>query len=263
VTDLSAALTYYGILSLFPGLFVALAILGVIGPSATQPLIDGIKEFAPGPTREVVLGALKNIQSDRPTAGVVLLIAIVIGVWSASGYLKCFTRASNHIYGVREKRSFWKRGLVQLAITFGFLMGLSLVAISVAFSGPFADRLGQGLGIGGVVIDIVDFAKWPIIALIVIITFELFYHISPSIGSRKFRWISPGGIVALLLWVIASAGFAFYVSNFSHYNKTYGSIAGVVVFLIWLWLSNLAFLIGLVLNAEIESSTSARELGIE
>jgi len=252
LTDWAAALTYYGILSIFPALLALVSILGLIGPSATQPLIDNLSAVAPGPAKDIVTSAITNLQKSSGAAGVLFVVGIALAVWSASGYVSAFMRASNAIYDVGEGRPIWKTIPTRVFITVALLLMLAIVAIGVTITGGLATQVGKLLGIGDTAVTVWDIAKWPVILLIVMTMFALLYWAAPNVKHPHFRWVTPGGITGVLLWIIASAGFALYVANFASYNKTYGALGGVIVFLVWLWISNIAILLGAELNAEAE-----------
>ena len=252
LTDWAAALTYYGILALFPALIVLVSILGLIGPSATQPLLDNLGKLAPGAANDVVSGAVRQISANQGAAGVAFVFGLATALWSASSYVGAFIRASNAIYEMEEGRPFWKLRPIQIAITVVMILLLALCAIAVVVTGPLAQQVGDVIGAGSAAVTAWDIAKWPVIAAVIVTMFAILYWAAPNVRQPGFRWITPGGIAALVLWVLASAGFALYVSLFASYNKTYGSLAGVVVFLVWMWISNLAILLGAELNAEVE-----------
>lgn len=252
LTDWAAALTYYGILALFPALIVLVSILGLIGESATQPLLDNLGKLAPGAANDVVSGAVRQISANQGAAGVAFVFGLATALWSASSYVGAFIRASNAIYEMEEGRPFWKLRPIQIAITVVMILLLALCAIAVVITGPLAQQVGDVIGAGSAAVTAWDIAKWPVIAAVIVTMFAILYWAAPNVKQPGFRWITPGGIAALVLWVLASAGFALYVALFASYNKTYGSLAGVVVFLVWMWISNLAILLGAELNAEVE-----------
>src|SRR3954447_2648722 len=248
LTDWAAALTYYGVLALFPAIIALVSIIGLIGPSATQPLLDNLGKLAPGPANDILSGAVKQVAGSRGSAGFAFVLGIVLALWSASGYVGAFARASNAIYEVGEGRPFWKLRPLQLAVTTIMILLLAACAIAVVVTGPVARQLGDVVGAGSTAVTAWDIAKWPVIALVVITMFSILYFAAPNVKHPGFKWITPGGVTALVVWLIASAAFAFYVASFSSYNKTYGALGGVVAFLVWLWISNLAVLLGAELN---------------
>ena len=252
LTDWAAALTYYGVLALFPALIVLVSILGLVGESATQPLLDNLGQLAPGPANEIVSGAIEQLTANRGAAGFAFVFGLATALWSASGYVGAFIRASNSIYEIDEGRPFWKLRPVQIGITVMMILLLALCAIAVVVTGPLAERVGDVVGAGSAAVTAWDIAKWPVILLVITTMFAVLYYAAPNVKQPGFRWISPGGLFAVFVWIVASALFAFYVASFSSYNKTYGSLAGVIVFLIWLWISNIAILLGAELNAELE-----------
>jgi membrane protein len=252
LTDWAAALTYYGVLALFPAIIALVSIIGLVGPSATQPLLDNLAKLTPGPANDILSGAVKQVANGRGSAGFAFVIGLALAIWSASGYVGAFARASNAIYEVEEGRPFWKLRPIQLIVTTVMILLLALCAIAVVVTGPVARQLGDVVGAGSAAVTAWDIAKWPVIALVVITMFSILYFAAPNVKQPGFKWITPGGIVALVVWLIASALFAVYVASFASYNKTYGALGGVVAFLVWLWISNLAVLLGAELNAELE-----------
>ncbi len=252
LTDRAAALTYYGIQAIFPAILALVSILGLIGQSATQPLIQNLSKVAPGPAQKIFSNAIHNLQHSRGAAGVLVIVGIAIALWSASGYVGAFMRASNAIYGVEEGRPFWMKRPIQIAVTLVLVLLLAASAIAVVLTGGLATQVGNVLGVGSSAVTVWDIAKWPVLLLVVAIMFSILYWTAPNVRMQGFRWITPGGIVAVVLWIIASLAFGLYVANFSHYNKTYGSLGGIIAFLVWLWISNVAVLFGAELNAELE-----------
>jgi membrane protein len=252
LTDWAAALTYYGIQAIFPALLALVSILGLIGRSATQPLIQNLGKVAPGPAQQIFTHAIQNLQQSKGAAGVLFVVGIALALWSASGYVGAFMRASNAIYEIEEGRPFWLKRPIQLAVTVVLVLLIAVSAVAVVLTGGLAAEVGKVLGIGSTAVTVWDIAKWPVLLLVVSLMFSILYWASPNVRHAGFRWLTPGGVVAVLLWIIASVAFAFYVANFSHYNKTYGSLGGVIVFLIWLWISNVVLLFGAEMNAELE-----------
>ena len=250
--DWAAALTYYGILSLFPGLLVLVSLLGVVGASATQPLIDNLAVVAPGEAKEIATSALQGLQENRSTGSVLAIAGLGIALWSASNYVGAFMRASNAIYEIKEGRPFWKVRPLQIGVTIVMVLLLALCAVAVVVTGPLAETVGGVVGLGNAAVAAWDIAKWPVIAIVFMAMLAFLYYAAPNVRHPRFRWVSPGAVVAVVIWLIASGAFALYVSNFGSYDKTYGTLGGVIVFLTWLWISNIAVLLGAELNAEIE-----------
>jgi len=249
--DWAAALTYYGILSIFPGLLVLVSFLGLLGRSATQPVITGLTKAAPGSVRQIVLSAMVHLQHSHAAAGILAAVGIVVGLWSASGYVAGFMRASNVIYDVPEGRPLWKTTPIRLGVTLVMMVLLVASALIVVVTGTLATKVGHALGIGSAAVTAWNIAKWPMLLIIVSVMFAILYWASPN-AKQGFRLVSPGSVLAVVLWLIASGLFALYVANFGHYNKVYGSLAAVIIFLIWMWISNTAVLIGAEFNAELE-----------
>lgn len=258
LTDGAAALTYYSVLSIFPALVVLVAVLGLLGSSATQSLIDTIGQVAPGQPRELLVGAIEELQGSRGLAGPLAIVGLVGALWSASGYIGAFMRASNAIYEMPEGRPVWKTVPMRLGVTLVVVALLAVCAAGVVATGTLAEKLGRAFGIGSTGVRVWEIAKWPVLALVVSLVFALLYWSSPNVRLPGFRRLSPGGLLAVLLWAAASAGFAFYIAKFASYNKTYGSLAGVIIFLVWLWISNIAVLLGAEFDAEL-----ARGRGVE
>ena len=252
LTDRAAALTYYGVLAIFPALLALVSVLGLVGRSATQPLVDNLGKVAPGPAKDIFTTAIENLQKSKGSGGILLVIGLAAAFWSASGYVAAFMRASNAIYDVEEGRPIWKKAPVRIGVTLVLVVLLAVSALAVTLTGPLADQVGQVLGIGKSVVTVWDIAKWPVLLLIVSVMFAILYWASPNVKQPGFRWVSPGGIVAVMVWIVASAAFALYVANFGSYNKTYGALGGVIIFLVWLWISNIAVLLGAEFNAELE-----------
>ncbi|MDS0139018.1 MULTISPECIES: YihY/virulence factor BrkB family protein [unclassified Amycolatopsis] len=251
LTDWAAALTYYGVLSLFPGIIVLTAILGLLGPDKIQTVIDNINQVVPGQGKDILVGAIRELTGSRSLAGPLAIIGLLGALWSASGYIGAFMRASNAIYGMPEGRPVWKTIPLRIALTVGIVVLLAACALGVVATGAVARRLGDLIGLGSTGVLVWEIAKWPVIALLASLAFALLYWVGPNVRLPGFKWLTPGGLLAVVLWVLASAGFALYVANFGSYNKTYGSLAGVIVFLVWLWISNLAILLGAELDAEL------------
>lgn len=251
LTDWAAALTYYGVLAIFPALLALISILGLLGSASIKPLIDNFGSLAPGAARDIFTSMLTQLQSSQGKAGIALIIGIAIALWSASGYIAAFMRASNSVYDIGEGRPAWKTLPTRLVITLVVVVLLALIAIGVVFTGTLAQKTGQVLGMGDTAVMVWNIAKWPVMILLFMLIVALLYWASPNV-KRGFRWVSPGSILAVIIWLVASALFALYVANFSSYDRTYGSLAAVIVFLIWLWISNIAILLGLEFNAELE-----------
>jgi membrane protein len=252
LTLLAAALTYYAVLSLFPALLVLLALLGLAGTNTIDTLLQNIGSLTPGAARTVVTNAVHDLQGSNQTAGFAFVAGLVGAVWSASGYVGAFMKATNVIYEVEEGRKFWKLKPIQIFATVVVVLLTAIIVVAIVVTGPVAKRVGDIVGAGSTAVTVFDIVKWPIIALIVSQIFAFLYWISPNVKQPGFRWISPGGVVAVVLWIVASGLFAFYVAHFGSYSKTYGSMAAAIIFLLWLWLTNVVMLLGAELNAEIE-----------
>jgi len=256
VTDLAAALTYYAVLSIFPGLIALVSIVGLFGdPQATtRALTDIVADLGPSSATDTFDGPIQSLTANRGTAGLLLVLGTLGAIYSASGYIGGFIRAANRIYGVEEGRPFWKLRPLQIAITVAMVLALVLVAGALVLSGPLATAVGDRIGLADTTVLVYEIAKWPVLAAIVLAMLATLYFATPNIRLPRFRLITWGSGLALAVWIVASAGFALYVANFGSYDKTYGTLGGVVSFLVWLWITNIAVLLGLELDAELERS---------
>ena len=260
ITDWAAALTYYGVLAVFPAIIALVSIIGLVGPSLTDSLLENVRELAPGPARDILTSAIENLSSQRGAAGIAFVIGLVLALNSASAYIGAFTRASNAIYEVEEGRPVWKLKPQQVAITLLLLLLIIALVVAVTVSGPLAKEAAKLVGLDSSAATIWDFAKIPLILAMVSFMFAFLYWAAPNVKQPGFRFITPGGVVALVIWILASALFALYVATFASYNKTYGSLGTVVAFLVWLWITNVAILFGAEFNAELQRSQQ-REAG--
>ncbi|MEU2393482.1 YihY/virulence factor BrkB family protein [Streptomyces sp. NPDC007369] len=250
LTDRAAALTYYGVLAVFPALLVLVSLLGVAGESATRQVLDAMQKLTPGAARDVISGAVQRLQGTGGLGSLLAVVGLAVAVWCASGYVAAFIRASNAVYDMPEGRPVWKVLPLRLALTVALLVLAVASSLIVVFTGGLARQAGSALGIGDTAMTVWSIAKWPVLVLLVTVMIAILYWAAPNARGRGFRWVTPGSFLALVIWMIASTGFAFYVANFGSYNKTYGTLAGVIVFLVWLWITNLAILLGLEFDAE-------------
>lgn len=252
--DWAAALTYFSVLSLFPLLLVFVALIGVFGeyPRTVNAMLDIVREVAPGSTADTVERSVSGVVRNKGGAGALLGIGLITALWTASGYIGAFMRAANAVYDVDEGRPFWRLRPIQLAMTAVMVVLIALLAIGFVLSGSVARSIGNSIGLGSTAVDVWSIAKWPVMLLIAIVMIALLTYFGPNVKHPKFRWITPGSALGLLILIVASAGFAFYVGNFGSYNATYGTLGGVIVFLIWLWIANLALLFGVEVDAELE-----------
>ena len=259
VTDWAAALTYYAVLSIFPAFIALISILGLVVDPATitRVVTDIVASLGPSDAVNTFKGPIEQISSNRSTALFGLIFGVAVALWTASNYVGAFMRASNSIYAREEGRPFWKLRPIQVALTLVLVLMAALVVLALIVTGPVAQAVGDAVGLGDVAVTAWNFAKWPVLLLMVMLMLAILYWSSPNAKPAGFRWVSPGSVVAVILWIVASVGFAFYVGNFGSYNKTYGALAGVIVFLVWMWITNIAVLLGAEINAETER---AREL---
>ncbi|MFD6994458.1 YihY/virulence factor BrkB family protein [Streptomyces sp. NPDC059943] len=250
LTDRAAGLTYYAILALFPALLLLISLLGIAGKSTTQSVLDNIKKLAPGAARDVLTNAVTQLQGSAGVGSVLAVVGLLGALWSASGYIAAFIRTSNAVYDLPEGRPLWKVLPVRLGLTLALMILTCVSALMVVLTGGLARQLGTALGIGDTALTVWSIVKWPVLVLLVALMLALLYWAAPNAKGRGFRFVTLGSLLALVIWMIASAGFAVYVANFSSYNKTYGTLAGVIIFLVWLWITNLAVLLGLEFDAE-------------
>jgi membrane protein len=251
VTDIAAALTYYAVLAVVPGLIVLLSILGLTGTN-TNVITNQVHSVIPGSAASVITTLINQAKNHHGGAGVAAVAGIVIALWSASGYVGAFMRAANRVYNIGEGRPIWKTAPIRLAVTLFAVVLLVLMAIIVVATGSVAKAIGNSIGVGSTAVLIWDIAKWPLLLILISVLLAVLFWATPNAQQAGIRWISPGGAIASVIWLVISALFALYVTDFSSYNKTYGSLAGVVVFLVWLWLTNVSLLLGLEVNAELE-----------
>ncbi|HEV2752679.1 MAG TPA: YihY/virulence factor BrkB family protein [Solirubrobacteraceae bacterium] len=256
LTDWAAALTYYAVLAIFPGLIVLVSILGLVGQAqaTTQTMLQVIEQVAPGSAVDTFRGPIEGIVRDQGAAGTLLGVGLLGAIWSASGYIGAFFRASDAVWDVEEGRSVWKLVPLRVGVTVLAVLALAVFLSAMVVTGPVAEAIGSVIGLGGTAVTVWGIAKWPVLLLIVMGIVAALYHVSPNVRHPRFRWLSPGGAAAVMGWIVVSGLFGLYVANFGSYDATYGSLGGVVVFLLWLWLTNVVLLFGAELNAELERS---------
>jgi membrane protein len=261
LTDWAAALTYYALLSFFPALIALVSLLGLFGDpkSTTASLTEIITALGPESAAETFSGPIESITADQGTAGLALVAGLALALWSASGYVGAFMRASNIIYETREGRPFWKLRPLQIAVTLAMILLMALLAVGLVATGPVLDALAGPVGLSDTAVSVWSIVKWPIMIGVFLLMVAVLYYASPNVKLRGFRWVSAGSVVAISAWALASALFALYVANFGSYDKTYGTLGGLVVLLIWFWITNLAILFGHQLNAERERSRELEE----
>jgi membrane protein len=261
LTDWAAALTYYGLLALFPALIAMVSLIGLVGDpkSTTSTLTEIITSIGPKSAAETFSGPIESITSNQSAAGFAFVAGLAVALWSASGYVGAFMRASNIIYETPEGRPFWKLRPLQLAITLVMIVLMAILALALVLTGPVVDAVAAPIGLGDTAVSVWNIAKWPAMVAIFLLMVAVLYYASPNVKLRGFKWVTPGSLVAIVVWAIASAAFAFYVANFGSYDKTYGTLGGLIALLVWFWISNLAILFGHQLNAERERSLEIEE----
>ncbi len=256
LTDSAAALTYYAILSIFPALLAMVAIVGLVGDphTITKEMTDLVTSIGPKSAAQTFKGPIDGLTKNSGTAGILLIAGVAAALWTASGYVGAFMRASNVIYEVEEGRSIIKLRPLQMLVTLVLVLLLALVLVALVLTGPLASKVGSAIGIGSTAVTVWNIAKWPVLLIVVMFMIALLYYASPNAKLRSLKSIFPGAMLAVVVWLVASAAFAFYVSNFASYNKTYGTLGGIIVFLVWMWITNVAILLGAEINAERERS---------
>jgi membrane protein len=259
LTDLAAGLTYYATLSAVPALIVLVGILGLLGPDTTNQLANQVQAIAPGSSADLVRNLIAQAQSNRTGAGIGAIVGIIVALWSASGYVAAFMRASNVIYDIGEGRPIWKTVPIRIGLTILAVVVIVVSVIIVVVSGPVAKQVGDLIGAGDTTVLVWNIVKWPILLVLVSVLLAVLFWASPNAKQAGIKWVSPGGAIAVLIWLGASAVFALYVTHFASYDRTYGSLAGVVIFLVWLWLTNIALLLGAEINAELEHGRAIAE----
>ena len=259
LTDWAAALTYYAVLSIFPAFIALISILGLVVDPATitRVVTDVVAQLGPESAVNTFKGPIQEISNNQSTALLGLIFGVAVALWTASNYVGAFMRASNSIYAREEGRPFWKLRPFQVAVTLVLVLMAAMVVLALIVSGPIAEAIGNAVGLGSTAVTVWDIAKWPVLLVVVMLMLAILYWSAPNAKPAGFRWVSPGSVVAVVVWILASAGFAFYVANFGSYDKTYGTLGGVIVFLVWMWITNIAVLLGAEINAETER---AREL---
>jgi len=259
LTDRAAALTYYGVLSIFPALIVLVSLIGLVGePEETSSsVIQTLEDLVPEDVVSIVEDPITSIARSTGTAGALLSIGLVVALWTASGYVGAFIRAMNAIHDVTEGRPIWRLRPVQLLLTLGGLLAAAAAGVALVVSGPIARAIGETIGLGDTAVMVWNWVKLPAIALLVVVWLGALYWAAPDVRQRRFRLLTPGAVVAVIVWGIASAGFGFYAANFGSYNKTYGTLGGAVIFLVWLWITNVVILVGAELDSEIDRARAA------
>ncbi|GAA3209980.1 YihY/virulence factor BrkB family protein [Oerskovia jenensis] len=257
--DLAAALTYYAVLASAPALLAVVSLIGLVGDSEkiVAQVLDVASSVVPADAMATIEPLVEQVAGGSDRAGLALIVGLVVALWSASGYVGAFGRSMNRIYEVEEGRPIWKLRPVMLVVTAAVVLMAALVVVALVVSGPVARAIGDAVGLGAAAVTTWNLAKWPVVLLLVILIVAVLFHTTPNVRQPRFRWLSVGAIVAILVWVLASVGFGVYVSTFASYDSTYGALGGVIVFLLWLWITNLALLFGAELDAELER---AREL---
>lgn len=252
-TDLAASLTYYAVLAVFPAAVALTSLLGIVdqGNRAVVELLGIVDDLGGGSLVETVRPTLLDLSASQG-AGMALVLGLLGALWSASGYVGAFGRAMNRVYEIDEGRPFWKLRPTNLLLTAVLVVLVAVTLLGLLLTGNVAESVGRAIGLGSTVVLVWQVAKWPVLLALVVVIVALLYYVTPNIKQPRFRWVSVGAVLAIVTWAIISAAFGFYVANFSSYDRTYGTLGGVIAFLLWLWLTNLALLFGAELDAELE-----------
>jgi membrane protein len=252
-TDLAAALTYYSVLALFPAAVALLALLGLVnqGTKAVDEVLGVVEDLGGGSVVDTVRPTLETLAASQ-SAGLALVLGLAGALWSASGYVGAFGRAMNRIYEIDEGRPIWKLRPAMLLLTVVLVVLTAVALCALVLTGPVAESVGNAIGLGSTVVLVWDIAKWPLLLVVVVVIVALLYYATPNVKQPKFRWVSIGAVLAIVVWALLSLAFGVYVAHFASYDKTYGALGGVIVFLLWLWLTNLALLFGAELDSELE-----------
>jgi membrane protein len=254
VANLAAALTYRSVLSLFPGLIALVALLGLLGqyPQTFNAIVKIVGGFAPQSTVQTISGPIRQIITHKGGAGALLGVGLAGAIWAASGYIGAFSWAANVIWEAERGRSWYRQWPFNIAVTLITLVLITSVVIALVLTGPVADAVGKQLGVGSTGLQVWNVAKWPVIVAVVTLMISGLYYIGPNVRPPGWRWLTPGAILAMIVWGITSIGLGVYVANFGAYNKTYGTLGAIITFLVWVWLTNIALLVGIELDSEIE-----------
>jgi len=254
VTNLAAALTYRSVLSLFPGLIALVALLGLLGqyPQTFDVVLNIVGSFAPPSTVQTVSAPVRQIITHKGGAGALFGVGLAGAIWAASGYVGTFSWAANVLWEAKRGRSWYRQWPFNVAVTLVALVLITAVLLALVLSGPVANSVGRQIGVGSTGLTIWSIAKWPAIVAVVTMMISGLYYVAPNVRPPSWRWLTPGAILAVVAWAVTSLGFALYLANFGSYNKVYGTLGAIVTFLIWVWLSNVAALLGIELDAEIE-----------
>ncbi|MQA95363.1 MAG: YihY family inner membrane protein [Streptosporangiales bacterium] len=250
--DWAAVLTYYAILSISPAMLVTASLLGLFGGDAIRPLLATLDGVAPGVARRFLEATLRELQSGGGQAGVAFALGAAVALWGASRYVAAFMRAGNGVYEMPEGRPLWRTVPLRLLLTVVLLALVAAGAFGLVLTGNLATMVGRALGFGETTVLAWQVLKWPLIVVIAGLVLAILYWAAPNVRHPGFRWVTPGSVLAVLIWLAASAGFGVYAATFGGYTRTYGALAGAVVVVIWLWVSNVAVLLGLELDAELE-----------
>jgi membrane protein len=256
VTDRAAALTYYSILSIFPALLVVVSLIALLGeyPATYQSIVDTLRDAAPGAAVDAIDSALRSSVSDRGNAGVLLVVGLALALYSASGAIGAAVRSLEAINRAKASRKFLPNLGVRLGLT-ALLAVLVLIAfLAVVVAGPLFGSIAESAGFSGFVASMVGYLRWPVGAAALLTAFAVVYALgprrTPRPGDRSLLSVLPGAVIGTALWFAVSLLFTAYVSHFGSYDKTYGTLGALISLLIWLWLGNLAFLLGALFNAE-------------
>lgn len=255
-SDYAAALTFQAVTALLPSLVVIVALINLVtdGTTVVDTTVEMLRDLGLGAVvgNESLLAVVDTLLVRQDSARVLLGFGLALAIWSASGYVGVFTRASNRIYSVREGRRWWTLQLLEIGLAAVALVLLAVGGAGLVISGPLVDWAGDALGAGETARLVWSVGRWPVLVAVAIMLLSLLFWIAPNVRQPRFRWLTVGGAVALAVWALVSSGFGLYVANFGSYDRTYGSLGAIMAFLIWVYLSNIALLLGVEVNAEVQ-----------
>ncbi|MDP9385040.1 MAG: YihY/virulence factor BrkB family protein [Actinomycetota bacterium] len=261
MTHHAAALTYYGLMSLFPTALLGLSLLGLLGqyPETYDAILGYAREVAPEALVTPLDESLQRALQAKGTAATALAISVAVALYGSTGVLEAARRALNVVFEIEAGRSILRRKLVDVGSTLVLLALTLLTAVLVFVGGAFAEDLLGFIGLGPTAAKVWSIARWPAALLVAMVVFSFIYYVTPDVEQRSWRWVTPGAVVGVMLWLLASAGFSGYISSVADVGAIYGAFAGAIVLVAWIWLTNVALLFGAELNAELERHKELRE----
>lgn len=252
--DFAASLTYWSLLAMFPALVMVVALVGLVatGQAAVDAIVETVAELAPAQAAGAIETRIREVTEQRSGTGALLSVGAIGALWTASAYLRSFTRAANAVHEVVESRPAYRLVPLQLALTVLGLLIASVVVAALVVSGPVARAVGSAIGAGDLAVATWEVVKWPVLLVLALVLLSLLFWVAPDVPRPRLRWLAVGGLATVVIAAVASAGFGIYVANLGTYDVTYGALGAVIVFLVWLFLVNCAVLLGVEINAELQ-----------